>query len=258
MSDWDPRLYARYEDERTRPARDLLARVPLDAAADVVDLGCGPGNSTALLASRFPAAALLGIDSSPAMVEAARKRLPAVRFEVADIATWQPAEQVDLIFANAVLQWLPDHATLLPRLLGLLRRGGVLALQMPDNLDEASHRAMRTIAAKPAWASRLEGARAARTTLPPMSAFYDLLSRQGATVDVWCTVYNHPLASPAAIVEWVRATGLRPFLDRLETDERDRFLADYEAEVDRDYPARADGKRLMAFPRLFIVAQRTL
>ena len=258
MSDWDPALYARYEDERTRPARDLLARVPFASAAAVVDLGCGPGNSTELLRNRFPSASLLGIDSSTAMIRAAEKRLPAIRFEVADIMSWEPAEKVDLIFANAVLQWLPDHTALLPRLFGLLRPGGVLALQMPDNLDEASHRAMRRVAAKPAWASILDGSGAERTTLPPMSDFYDLLSDRGAKVDIWRTVYNHPLESTVAIVDWVRATGLRPFLDRLEAPERHRFLAEYQAELDRDYPARADGKRLLAFPRLFIVARRLL
>lgn len=257
VSDWDPDLYTRYEDERTRPASDLLARVPLDSAASIIDLGCGPGNSTSLLIDRFPSAALLGIDSSRAMVEAAKKRLPAARFEVADIATWTPAGPVDLLFANAVLQWLPDHAGLLPRLLQWLRPGGVLAVQMPDNLDEASHRAMRTVAAKPAWRSRLNSARAERIALAPMAEFYDVLSRQGASVDVWRTVYNHALASPAAIVAWVRATGLRPFLDRLQPDEADLFLAAYEAELGRGYPARADGKRLLAFPRLFIVARRT-
>ena len=162
VTDWNPALYSRFEDERTRPARDLLARVLPPAPAVVVDLGCGPGNSTELLIQRFPRASILGIDSSPAMVDAARKRLPQHRFEQADLAEWRPEVPPDLIFANAVLQWLPNHPVLLPQLFGLLRPGGVLAVQMPDNLDEPSHRAMRAVAASGSWSARLAPAAASR------------------------------------------------------------------------------------------------
>ena len=141
MADWDPALYRRFESERTRPAIDLLARVPLTEARDVVDLGCGPGNSTELLAARYPQARIVGIDASEAMLASARERLPRLRFERADIADWRPARPPTLIFANAVLQWLPGHAVLLPRLFDSLAPGGVLALQMPDNLDQPRHRA---------------------------------------------------------------------------------------------------------------------
>ena len=165
MADWDTGQYLKFADERTRPAADLLARVPLDAPARVVDLGCGPGNSTALLSARFPRAAITGLDSSPAMLEEARRTLPALTFVEADLATWAPDVPPDLIFANAVLQWLPDHAALLPRLAGFLAPGGCLAVQVPDNLDEPSHRLMRAVAEEDPFREALSGAAGARTTL---------------------------------------------------------------------------------------------
>jgi len=142
-SDWNPTLYDRFSDERERPSRELLARVPLSHAAEVVDLGCGSGLSTAPLVERFPDARVLGIDTSPAMLEKARVAVKGAEFALGDVATWIPDRPVDLLFANAVLQWLPDHQHLIPRLVSLLAPGGALAVQMPDNLEEPSHRGMR-------------------------------------------------------------------------------------------------------------------
>jgi trans-aconitate 2-methyltransferase len=247
MADWNPALYRRFEDERTRPARDLLARVPLDDARLVYDLGCGPGNSTELLVERFPQARVVGLDNSPAMLESARKRLPSVEFELADISGWQPAEAPDLIYSNATLQWVPGHQTLIPRLFALLAPGGVLAVQMPDNFQEPSHRAMREVAGYPGD----------RVDLLGVQGYYDLLAPVAAGTDVWRTAYQHPMESPAAIVDWLRATGLRPFLDALPDDaQRAAFVAKYEQRIAAEYPARADGKRLLAFPRLFFVARK--
>lgn len=257
MADWDPALYRRFEGERTRPAIELLARVPLAAARHAVDLGCGPGNSTELLAVRWPEAEIVGIDSSEAMLASARERLPGLRFERADIADWQPTQPPDLIFANAVLQWLPGHERLLPRLFALLAPGGVLAVQMPDNLDEPSHRAMRELAALPPWTEHLRGAEAQRPRPLSAAAYYDLLAREAASVDIWHTVYRHPLASPEAIVDWLRSTGLRACADALPENERAAYLDAYRERIDSAYPERADGRRLLHFPRLFIVARRT-
>lgn len=258
MLDWNPALYGRYEDERTRPAAELLARVPLSGATRAVDLGCGPGNSTELVARRFPGADVLGIDNSDAMLAAARERLPAARFEAGDIARWTPAADAapDLIYANAALQWVPDHEALIPRLFAALAPGGVLAVQMPDNRAEPTHRLMREVAAEPAWREAIGDADRLRTELLPLSGYYDLLARDATMVDVWHTIYQHPLASPAAIVDWVRATGLKPFVDRLTPDLRASYLAAYERRVDAAYPVRADGRRLLAFPRMFIVARK--
>ncbi|MDH6590834.1 trans-aconitate 2-methyltransferase [Variovorax sp. TBS-050B] len=256
MLDWNPALYRRYEDERTRPAQELLARVPLAEARHVVDLGCGPGNSTELLVQRFPAARVVGTDNSEAMLTSARERLPAAHFELSDIATWAPREAPDLIYANAALQWVPDHETLIPRLFAALAPGGVLAVQMPDNREEPTHRLMRAVAAEAPWAEPIGDADRLRTLLLPLAGYYDLLAADAARVDVWHTIYQHPMADAAAIVEWVRSTGLKPFVDPLSAELRASYLAEYERRVDQAYPVRADGKRLLAFPRMFIVAQR--
>jgi trans-aconitate 2-methyltransferase len=254
MADWNPALYRRFEDERTRPARDLMARVPLENCRLAYDLGCGPGNSTEVIAARFPEASVIGIDNSPAMLESARKRLPAITFELADIATWHPGAAPDLIYSNATLQWVPDHAALVPRLFSLLAPGGVLAVQMPDNLDEPSHRAMGDVASQPAFCA-MSGKTGVRADLLGVGGYYDLLAPLAQNVDVWRTAYQHPMASPGAIVDWLSSTGLRPFLDALPDDaQRAAYLAEYERRVDAAYPARADGKRLLAFPRLFFVA----
>ena len=257
MADWNPDLYRRFEDERTRPAAELLARVPLDRALRVVDVGCGPGNSTELLARRFGPEAVSGFDTSDAMLEDARKRLPGTRFFRADAATWAPETPPDLIYSNAALQWVPDHRTLIPHLFGLLAPGGVLAVQMPDNLAEPSHRAMRDTAADGPW-SHLNGeaAKARADRMLSLEAYYDLLAPRAASVDVWRTAYQHPMDSASAIVSWVRATGLRPFVDPLPEDLQAAYLAAYETRIAAAYPARADGKRLLAFPRLFIVARK--
>lgn len=254
--DWSSATYLRFADERTRPAADLLARVALDSPRKVFDIGCGPGNSTELLVGRFPDAEIVGVDSSPDMLTAARERLPDARFVEADIATWAPDRAPDLIFANALLQWLPTHETLLPRLMRTLTPGGALAVQMPDNRSEPSHIAMAEAACDPAWASRIANAGAARTDILSAEGYYDLLIPQSASVEVWRTTYVHPLEGPEAIAAMVRSTGLRPYLDPLDEAERERFIALYVERLRAYYPKRADGKVLLPFPRLFFVATR--
>lgn len=258
MTDWNPGLYARFEDERTRPAADLLDRVALEAPRLAYDLGCGPGNSTQLIVRRFPDAEVVGLDTSAAMLDSARQRLPALRFEIADAATWRPERAPDLIYANAVLQWLPDHPTLLPRLFGLLAPGGVLAVQMPDNLSEPTHRLMREVAADGPWAAAIgDPAVAGRLgRMLSVDGYYDVLAPLADEVDVWRTAYQHRMDDAEAIVGWVSATGLRPFIDPLSAELKAGFLEAYEREIDAAYAPRADGRRLLAFPRVFIVARK--
>ena len=256
MTDWNAAAYSRFEAERTRPARDLVAQLPLGAMRGVVDLGCGPGNSTGLLVERYPDARVTGIDTSPDMLAKARARLPAVQFEQADIAGWRPAAPIDVLYSNAALQWLPGHETLFPALMSRVAPGGVMAVQMPDNLAEPSHVAMRVVADRAPWRARLADAAAARATLLPPRGYVEVLSPLAETVDVWRTVYHHRLENAAAIVAWFRTSGLRPYVDPLPVDEQAAFLATYEREIAMAYPPLGDGSVLLAFPRLFIVARR--
>lgn len=252
---WSAAQYTKFEDERTRPVKDLLAQVPNIQVARAVDIGCGPGNSTDLLASRFPDAEILGIDSSADMIAAARKRLPSIAFEIADIATWRPTDRFDVILGNAVLQWVPDHAAVLPALLKRLTPGGSLAIQIPDNLDEPAHRLMRETAASGPWATKLEGAGRAMDSRHSCEWYFRTLRASGAKVDVWRTIYHHTLAGGAgAVVEWFKGTALRPFLDPLDEQERSAFLAQYESSLADAYPIVDDGTVLLPFPRLFFVA----
>ena len=254
MADWSPDIYLKFEDERTRPARDLVNAVPLAAPSFVVDIGCGPGNSTELLLERFPGARHLGIDTSPAMLDRARARLPDVEFRLADAAGFKPDVPPDLMFANAVFQWLPGHLGLFVHLMGELAPGGVLAVQMPDNVAEPSHALMVEVAAGGRWAGRL--ADAARAPLPPVRTYCETLRPHCRRLDIWHGIYNHPLADAAAVVEWLRSTGLKPFLDPLDEDERADFLAAYAEKVAGAYPPLRGGGVLLRFPRLFIVATR--
>ncbi len=256
LADWSPSLYTRFEAERTQPAIDLARRLPDFAAPVVVDLGCGPGNSTQVLRARYPDARLSGIDSSPAMLEAARLRLPDVPFALGDAAVWAPRAPADVIYANALFQWIPGRLAVFKRLMGHLKPGGVLAVQMPDNFDEPVRRLMREVAAEPRFAAALAGAAAAREAIDGFDATYDALIGTAARVDLWRTAYVHALQGAEAIVEWVRATGLRPFLEPLGEADRAAFLARYTALVAGAFPARADGLCLLPFPRIFIVAKR--
>ena len=255
MADWDARQYLKFEDERTRPPRDLLAQVPLQQPRLAVDLGCGPGNSTELLIERFPGAEVIGLDSSPDMLRKARERLPECKFIEADVTAWRPAPGTDLLFSNATFQWVPDHAQVLRRLLEALPAGGVLAVQMPDNTREAAIAIQQEVAASGPWAATLAAAVPRGSLLTP-EGYYDLLRPVCARIDIWHTVYNHVMAAPAAIVEWFKGSSLQPYLALLQGAERDDFLAVYAEKIAAAYQPRFDGKVLLKFPRLFFVAVR--
>jgi len=256
MTDWSAQQYLRFEDDRTRPSRDLLAQVPLLDPELVIDLGCGPGNSTALLVGRYPNARVIGLDSSPNMLQQARERLPQCSFVEADLATWAPDAAPDLLFANAVFQWVPDHPAVLRRLIQSLPAGGVLAVQMPDNTREPALALMSELAAKGPWAGAAGLDEAARGDLPSPESYYDLLQPVCARVDIWHVVYNHVMDGPEGIVEWFKGSGLRPFLAALDPVTRDEFLAAYLAQITRHYCKRQDGRVLLRFPRFFMVAVR--
>jgi trans-aconitate 2-methyltransferase len=253
MATWDHAQYLKFGDERTRAARELLARVPIERPSRVVDLGCGPGNSTALLRERWPAAHVIGVDSSTEMLERARNDDPSIEWVEADAASFEPSAPPELLFANAVFQWLPDHAGLFPKLLARVAVDGALAVQMPHNFEEPSHRLMREtrVRLRPG-----EPEPRALTPVAGASFYYDLLAPVARRVDIWRTTYEHVMADAAAIVEWVKGTGLRPYIDDLDAPTRQQFLDEYTQAIAGAYPARRDGKRLFSFPRLFIVALR--
>lgn len=252
---WSARQYSMFEQQRTRPVRDLVAAIPTTEVNVAIDLGCGPGNSTQVLAERFASATIRGIDSSDDMLKEARQRLPELSFELADIATWRPDQRFDVILANASLQWVPDHAELYPRLVNLLNPGGTLAVQTPDNLEEPAHRLAREIASSGRWADKIGSVR--HPDRHPARAYFEWLQPHCAEVDVWRTTYHHPLAGGhEAVVEWFKGSALRPYLQQLDKDEQSAFLETYLQAVSQAYPALADGTVLLPFPRLFVVATR--
>ncbi|NWJ25153.1 trans-aconitate 2-methyltransferase [Rhizobium sp. RM] len=251
---WSAQQYLKFEDERTRAARDLLAQVPLERVMNGYDLGCGPGNSTELLTDRFGVNVITGVDSDDDMLAKAADRLPNTQFGKADLAQWKPTQPADLLYANAVFQWVPDHLSVLERLMDSLSPGGVLAVQMPDNLTEPTHVMMEETGAAGPWSEAFAGGRLRRKPLPSPSAYFDRLTPKSARVDVWHTIYNHPMADANAIVEWVKGTGLRPYLAAAGDEHQAAFLKDYTARIAAAYPPMADGRLLLRFPRIFVVA----
>jgi trans-aconitate 2-methyltransferase len=253
IAEWDPAQYLRFSDERLRPALDLLARLPVRSPARIVDLGCGTGNITAILTQRFPSADVLGVDSSAAMLAKAREAGLSCRFVQADIAAWQPETAPEVIYSNAALHWIGEHETLFPRLLSLLAPGGCLAVQMPAMHDAPLRALQYQVAEGGPWAERLKHIRSAPPILDP-GVYWDLLRPRAASLDLWETVYLHPLQGEDAVMEWASGSSLRPFLDALPEAERQSFRHAYAAAVRPHYPRRPDGTTLLPFRRLFIVA----
>jgi trans-aconitate 2-methyltransferase len=256
MSDWNPKQYLNFRTERSQPAEDLIARLPYRAPKVIVDLGCGPGNATALLRQAFPLADLTGVDSSPAMIAAAREAVASAAFIEADVAGWHPSAQTDLVFSNALFQWLPDRDQVMKHILQSLRSGAVFALQMPDNLDEPSHRLMRQVAADGPWRAKLISVVEARRELGDETHYYDLFVPLSEHLQIWHTTYVHALDNHEAIANMLASTGLKPFLDALTEEERKAFRADYVKRLAEHYPAAHDGRVLFRFPRFFVVAIR--
>lgn len=252
---WDPTIYMQFGAERTRPAGDLLARIPKEKPARVVDLGCGPGNSTALLAACWPDADITGVDASPEMVASAGVGKINAQFVVGDFESWEPDVPPDVIYANAAFQWSRDPVALVRRLFAHLAPGGVLAFQVPQNFDQASHVVMREVASNGSWAERLADARwydpggFARAT-----DYSRALPR--ARRDIWTTEYLHVLRGPDPVFRWMAGTGLRPFLERLEGAEREAFEDEIMTRFAAAYPLEPDGSTLFPFRRLFVVAAR--
>lgn len=257
MPTWDPAQYAEFATGRARPCRDLIAAIAADSPKSIVDLGCGPGNSASMLAERWPTAAILGIDNSAEMLEAGRASNPHMRFQRADISEWttQPGEW-DVVFSNAALQWVPDHATILPQIMYRVGPHGALAVQMPADPSAPAHVIARTLAASDEWRAQF-ATEVQQWHVESADFYYDCLAPHAERVDLWTTDYFHALPSVESITEWYRGSGLRPYLDALKTlSARNEFLAQYTEQLRDVYPARADGRALLPFKRIFIIAYR--
>lgn len=250
---WDPRQYLTFGDQRSRGLVDLLTQIHADDPGDVVDLGCGPGNSTALLAARWPNARIHGVDSSPEMIERARRELPSASFEVADLQKWlSSGERVDVLFTNATLQWVPGHLALLPDLVGAVRSGGWLAIGVPGNFDEPSHRLREALAAREPYAPFTADVASPAAFGPEV--YLRALRELGCQVDAWETTYLHQLHGPDAVFEWVSGTSARPALQALPEHLRSAFADELRALLRQAYPAE-DGIVVLPFRRVFVIAQ---
>ncbi len=253
---WDPAQYLKFGGERLRPAADLLANVPSASPATIHDLGCGTGSVTRLLRVRWPAARIIGVDSSPDMLARAAAEGPAAEWVQADLARWSPGEPTDLIFSNAALHWLPRHEEFFPGLMDWLAPGGVLAVQMPCNFAAPSHQLIAQVAGQQKWRNRLEALVRPSPVHEP-ERYVDWLLPMCDFLSVWQTEYLHLLSGEDPVKEWLKGSWLKPFLDALEPREREPFEAECAARLRAAYPARADGITVFRFRRLFIVARRT-
>ena len=251
---WDPQLYLRYAAQRGSAALDLIHSLQLEPRT-IADLGCGPGNSTEMLHARWPNAAIIGIDNDQPMIASARKAHPDWKWELSGIEEWQPAQAFDLVFSNAALHWLPDHARLFPHLFGFVAEGGAFAVQMPQNQYSRVHAIMRDIAESDSWRIRFNSPIQHLTNHPP-DFYYDLLAPLAARLDLRETTYTHELESPDAIIKWVRATGMRVYLNALPPQLHEAFEADCLAETTRQFSPQANGKYLLPYPRIFVVGYR--
>lgn len=253
---WDPDQYLRYADERLRPGFEMIDRLPNLQPGALVDLGCGGGEHLAALHARFPDRPSIGVDLSPDMLANAGARFPGPDWRLGDVATWAPEAPPALIFSNAALQWIDDHAALFRRLFGTLPRGGVLAVQMPSNLGAPAHEIARGLALARGW-DHAEKQMFSAFTVRDAAFYFDLLVAAGAgDIDLWETTYYHQLGR-AGVTDWVKGTALRPILSAVSEADGKAFLADYDAAVRRAFPPQANGVTLYPQKRLFIVAVKS-
>lgn len=250
--DWDPTLYETFAGPRLRPGLDLIAQIRHEAPQRIVDLGCGTGKLAQLLKARWPEADVTGLDASVEMLDEARALDPSITWVEGDIATWGPGHDVDIVFSNAALHWLPDHAALFPRLMDWLTPGGVLAVQMPNNFGAPSHTLIRDVVEAHGWSNRIDLPHA---PVAAPAAYYDWLAPRAESVSIWQTTYLQTLGGDDAVLTWVRSTALQPVFAALDEAETEQFLADYGSRLRNAYPRRADGTTLFPFTRIFIVAK---
>jgi trans-aconitate 2-methyltransferase len=256
MSPWNPDLYLKFIEERTQPVYDLVDRIAVDDPKTIADLGCGPGNSTRVLRERWPEADIIGVDNSVEMIRKACASFPKEKWLLSDIQRWQPEEKFDVIFSGATLQWLPDHARLMPGLFSRIASGGALAVQLPANQESPLHRALIRVSASEEWKT-ITAPCADLIVYNGPEYYYDLFSALAPQFALWETTYFHVLESHQALIDWYSATGMRTYLERLPDEARkESFCRQVLAEAREAYPIQRNGKILYPFKRLFFIAYR--
>lgn len=254
MVDWSSTQYLMFKNERTQPAIDLVNRIHIGNPKKILDIGCGPGNSTQVLAQRFPNAYILGIDKSSNMIETAKKDYPNLEFKICDVDKDLSIldNDFDVVFSNACIQWIPNHNKLLKNMIGLLKPNGILAVQIPMNYQEPIHKIIVEVSSSEKWRSEFINPRNFYNLT--QSEYFDLLSEISSEFSMWQTTYCHKLKSHKDIIEWYRGTGLRPYLDVLTDEKKTLFEQDIFDRVIKEYPKQKNGNIIFRFPRFFFIA----
>lgn len=258
MPDWDAKLYLKFSSQRARPAADLIAPIELEDPKRVMDLGCGPGNSTEQLHQRWPQAEISGLDSSAEMLAQARAKHPDWKWIASSVEAWKPDSAFDLIFSNACLHWVADHGALFPRLLSYVAPGGAVAAQMPNSYHAPAHTLMKEVSQAPGmpWTGKLPPA-SESYSVRPVAFYYDALRKLARRLNIWETEYLQIMDGPRAVLDWVRSTAMRPYLERLPGDDQRRLFEQHCLErFEQAYPANDQGQTLFPYRRMFIIAYR--
>lgn len=256
MADWNSAQYLKFKAQRTQPAVDLAARIDI-SPLEIIDIGCGPGNSTRVMKNRFPSAHVIGADSSENMLETARNDNPDCDFIKLDAGgdLSEFSQKFDVVFSNACIQWIPNHSALLPSLFSMLKKGGVLAVQIPVQFEEPIHKIIENTASSEKWRGKFSSPRIFHTLSE--GEYFDILSDLTDDFELWKTVYFHRMPSVESIIEWYKSTGLKPYLEVLSEDEQQEFIAEISAELEKKYPKQKNGEIIFRFPRLFFIAKRS-
>ena len=254
MSVWNSELYLKFKKERTQPSCDLANAIKIENPANIIDIGCGPGNSTAVLKQKFPNAHIIGADFSQNMIEKAKTEHPDlefIRFDASkDFANLN--QKFDVVFSNACIQWIPNHKKLLPDMMNVLKPAGMLAVQIPVQFDQPIHKAVAEVAALPKWKALVPFEKV--FNILAENEYFDILSQISSDFKMWKTVYMHRMPSQQSIIEWYRSTGLKPYLDILPAEKHAEFENDILEVIKPFYPVQQNGEVIFRFPRLFFVA----
>lgn len=254
MPEWNSNQYLMFKNERTQPAIDLVNRITISAPKKVLDIGCGPGNSTEILYKKFPDAYILGVDNSKDMINSAKKNYPSLDFKILNVSTElsKLSGDFDVVFSNACIQWIPNHKNLLKNLLALLNPNGILAVQIPMNYNEPIHKIISEVSTNSRWKKEFDNSRIFYTL--EQEEYFDLLSDISENFCIWSTTYCHRLKSHKDIMEWYKGTGLRPYLEQLSEEKKISFENDIFKEVTKRYKLQKNGEIIFRFPRFFFIA----